>query len=430
MRRHLIKALPTGCLTGFGMTKTARELNVPIFLILFGALLLPRIPLSKLQVRVSDIVTLSLLPLIFLLSGKIKKSIGIFYLVILLAFMATSTVFGYIFLRVPTSLRDANELARMLIPLLLLVACLNIRTKSLEYTITYFFKIGTPFIVILSLLEYYIAEIIPVWLLNQYGGEAHVNLMLTRESPRIIATGTDPNIGGTILLLFFFYHIASFINQRNRLHLIWSILLLLLLSFSASRTVLFAFFFVVIIVTLFTRQIKTSIKVLSFSVLILFAIFIWIRVAYVRIGIQQLYIGQNNSWLARVRKFHEALLLFYESPILGWGPAKAIHSTVVDGEYLLLLRRYGLIGITVFISFLIWSLHLGFKISRYNYIYNEKKTNIPVFTFLCYSLAIFVIMISNNFLSGYQLIVPYIVLLGYIESLSFVYNKHFPLPKA
>jgi O-antigen ligase len=36
--------------------------------------------------------------------------------------------------------------------------------------------------------------------------------------------------------------------------------------------------------------------------------------------------------------------LFRQSPILGWGPGKSRYETTIDSEYVLYLRRYGLIG--------------------------------------------------------------------------------------
>jgi len=39
-----------------------------------------------------------------------------------------------------------------------------------------------------------------------------------------------------------------------------------------------------------------------------------------------------------------------ESPWFGWGPGKFDMETIVDNEWLLLLRRYGVVGLAVFIT--------------------------------------------------------------------------------
>ena len=62
--------------------------------------------------------------------------------------------------------------------------------------------------------------------------------------------------------------------------------------------------------------------------------------------------------LLRYQQWADAINLFKQSPIIGWGPAKAIHTTIVDSEHLLLLRRYGILGYSFcnFIFGFIWVL--------------------------------------------------------------------------
>ena len=95
--------------------------------------------------------------------------------------------------------------------------------------------------------------------------------------------------------------------------------------------------------------------------------------------------------------------------------AKAIHTTVVDGEYFLLLRRYGIIGLFFVISFCIKSSYAAFlKINKKN---NLLPADYRVIhnTFVLYSLSIFIIMITNCVFSGYQLVVSYLILLAFFE---------------
>ena len=56
--------------------------------------------------------------------------------------------------------------------------------------------------------------------------------------------------------------------------------------------------------------------------------------------------------LQRYKQWSEAFELFLKSPYIGWGPAKEIHSTIVDNEHLFLLRRYGVIGYLAVINLL------------------------------------------------------------------------------
>ncbi|MCK4957294.1 MAG: O-antigen ligase family protein, partial [Candidatus Cloacimonetes bacterium] len=54
---------------------------------------------------------------------------------------------------------------------------------------------------------------------------------------------------------------------------------------------------------------------------------------------------EDGSFLARLFKWQDNIEIWKQSPILGWGPAKASQATIVDNEYILMLRRYGIVGI-------------------------------------------------------------------------------------
>jgi len=56
------------------------------------------------------------------------------------------------------------------------------------------------------------------------------------------------------------------------------------------------------------------------------------------------------SWQARLIRWKPHFEAWKESPIIGWGPAKATMETIVDNEWLLILRRYGILGCVVLFS--------------------------------------------------------------------------------
>ena len=53
--------------------------------------------------------------------------------------------------------------------------------------------------------------------------------------------------------------------------------------------------------------------------------------------------------------------LWKRSPIVGWGPAKTRMEGIVDNEWILLARRYGMLGITAFIC---WFASIARTLSR------------------------------------------------------------------
>jgi len=62
-------------------------------------------------------------------------------------------------------------------------------------------------------------------------------------------------------------------------------------------------------------------------------------------------IDQITSLHDRLDNWETHFELWKQSYLLGWGPAKASMGTIVDNEWLLLLRRYGVVGVIVFLGF-------------------------------------------------------------------------------
>jgi len=86
--------------------------------------------------------------------------------------------------------------------------------------------------------------------------------------------------------------------------------------------------------------------------LLLILAFILLQVApdlfFFRVG-RMLNLGTDTSWQARLTLWGNQMAIWRQSPIFGWGPGKATMTTIVDNEWLLLLRRYGALGVLVFV---------------------------------------------------------------------------------
>lgn len=397
------------------IVKQRYRFAVLISLLLFGAVLLPRVPTGRLELRISDLTALGIVPLVVLAVGRVRRSRHLPLLFLLWLVMGWSTLYGYAVLSVPPSLRDLNEMVRMTIPVLTLWLSLMIDPTELRKVLVFFFRVGTPFIVLFAVVQYLAPEAIPSQVLNAYGGSAHIRALLTRARPRIFATGSDPNVGGVILSLFFFYYGARFFLKKRLHDGLVSIVFIVLVALTASRTVVVGLVVNLGLVMLFSRRLGLEKKIALLLVAgILFGL-IWTRIDYIRIGFSTLLQGENNSWLSRLSHFREAFNLFRRSPFFGWGPAKALHGTIVDGEYFMLLRRYGLLGFGVAITFMLNVSYGTYRAIRTTYICLDDENIALTITFLFYSSLMFVTMITNSFFTGYQLTVPYMILLGYTE---------------
>jgi hypothetical protein len=133
---------------------------------------------------------------------------------------------------------------------------------------------------------------------------------------------------------------------------------------------------------------------------------------YVTLGFSMLMDGSNESVNVRLFNFQFAMNLFSQSYVIGWGPAKAIHPTVLDSEYSLILSRYGLIGLTVFASFLFLGLRDGMILIA------KKHVQYTSIAYCCVMLLLFsiVVMVGNNVFSGYQLMAPVVLMCMAVRS--------------
>jgi O-antigen ligase len=142
-------------------------------------------------------------------------------------------------------------------------------------------------------------------------------------------------------------------------------------------------------------------KIISFFIGFAVIVYILPYFHYIYVGFQLLMEGQNDSFNRRLEKIEGAYILFQQSKLFGWGIAKSIHITVVDSDYLLILRRFGLTGFLLIFSFIIYPFFLK---------NNENDPFITALKFL--GIAFAIIMTSNSVFHSYQAITAFIVLVS------------------
>ena len=178
---------------------------------------------------------------------------------------------------------------------------------------------------------------------------------------RINGTMSNPNEFGALMVLASSLALSGALFFRRRISRFISWLLLsvfiLGLMYTLSRSALVALMIALVFV-LFLYAVKgmkgQELRRLLLAILLLAIIgFIDLQLApekFLYRTSQLTDITQAASWQARLGSWQSTLELWKGSPLFGWGPGKATMTTIVDCEWLLLLRRYGLIGIAVFIS--------------------------------------------------------------------------------
>jgi O-antigen ligase len=390
-----------------------REGNVEWFvlLVVVSSVFFPTIPLG-IDFRLDDLLTLLIIPLLFAVKPKLRSSrLNYTYLFILFS-VSLSILYGYTVLKVPPTIRDFNEFIRIIKPFLIILVVDYCNPQFLAKLLDKFFKVGAVALILFGLLEYF----------NLFGFRnilseiyATTDRFSDFDRSRIVLTTGDPNVSAALLLFFLTYLTQSlFLKKGVFTNLVLLFFLLVVLLMTSSRTLLIIFALIMLVSLMYHGRRKKILSIVIGGVSVLTIAILIQFFDYLTIGFSTFKSGDNTSMMIRYLLWKEAFDLFLQSPILGWGPAKSIHTTIVDGEHFMLLRRYGLLGYGT-----IMSLFLGYAvvfIKKIKTIF-EIGGNIQVlgFTSALLCIMIVVIMITNNFFSGYQLMPLFIIMITLVE---------------
>lgn len=382
---------------------------------LFSYLVLPELKIANYGLRIGTLIS----PIILLalinknnFSNLKLNSLNLSFL-IFTGVVITSNLHGYLYLEVPMNLkRDFIEIVKFIqfIPYLMTIKYLNkIKFNSLAHS---YINLAGYIFIITGLLQIFKIPIISGAVTNLYSDiiNSHGKIAL-KSSGRIISTAADPNIASVIAIFFLIYTYAKFSVIKSKsykftINFIKFFLFIILFLYTQSRTGFIAIILGILsYLFLKSRQkIKRKmLKALGVTVFFILTTFIF-KLNYILLGFQNGLAGTNNSFLVRYENLIFALSKFKSSPILGWGVAKSIHTTVLDTEYGTILLRYGLLGILFVLSFYKILFHQAvilFKNKSYNLITN---------TLFIMIFVAFTTMFTNNIIFGYQLLSIYVFL--------------------
>ena len=347
--------------------------------LLVASILLPpiRLPQGIPSIRIELIIILLAWMLLFLghfakgypikfHQNPVYKWFALFGLAILLSISYVTIFKGYVIIG-----RDFWEFGKLLEYFLIftLVANLDISPNEMKhyYKIALVLFLCSAFFGIAQYLNLgnINATISPYYTLTQMRG------LLVHK--RIIGTTGNPNEFGALMVLassLAFSGVLFFKKKTMRLFS-WICLsffvlsIVLTLSRSAIISVIIAICFIALLKYPFIVRTKRGIKRLA----VIIPIMIIILLIIINIAPEKFFlrfnelenISQATSWQARVLNWKENYDLWKLSPLFGWGPGKATMTTIVDNEWLLLLRRYGLVGVIIFI---LWFANFYFGLSK------------------------------------------------------------------
>lgn len=385
-----------------------------IYLLAFLSILSPNIYLKKLPyVRLEHIVLIC--AIIYLLNKRIfKKKYDmktLIFPILLIVFgliMIISTINGDIN-RYKVVINDVFELYKILIYGVIFIVVISLiqndeeKMKALK-SINIFIFISN----LISFTQYFNLFNLNVKYIKYVAPTQQVPLMPGYTWPRVVGISDNPNVYSYIVVVGIIVSMALFLHTRKKIYLLSTVTNLVALLMTRSRTgfVMFGVSILVFVALYLVQDIlkgQMDIKdkgkwVAGIGAVAVFAvlIFIFILPESITWRIKEIFtLSSTNSWQARLKNWDEYLQYFIKHPVLGVGSVKSIqYVRHPDNEWLLLLKRYGLVGATYFMLMFIIPIALN---------WNRLKRDIIGKIFIAITIGTFVYMIPAIAFHSFQL---------------------------
>ena len=361
-----------------GVTRPNSNKLLLIIGIMLSAMILPSIEISKSipRVRLDDVLifgafVVNLIPWFirrshptydFGLSFQEAQSKGLRAVskvfLLLLASMIISNIFAVLFLETPFGIRDVMEGVTLAKYYLVITLALSVDWQEGEFNaLQRAFFVGFGLILLLSWSQFLNLANVNAWL-TPFFAQSHLDNLVNANPPRILGTFDNPNVMGIVSVLILSLFVTWFYFQRND-RLKAGILFVLIgltikLTFmTISRTALLATATVLAFLSLWAMFNFHWKKEILIKVGLLLVLTLTIFATSPRNFTSRMHeatdLGKSTSAQGHFMRAGSALKFIEQSPILGWGTAKSNMTTLVDDEYVLITRRYGIVGLLMYL---------------------------------------------------------------------------------
>ena len=378
--------------------------------LLIASVLLPPIPLSEALPNVRfDFIIIFIGTILFIFGSFITgnslhfrvnpifKWYILFGFTILISFFFNALIRSYY----PIA-RDYWEFIKLLKYFLIfaLISSINISVSDLKY----YYKITLIIFLITSL----IAIIQHVNLFNINDTVKLIYSTNKATSERVVGTMQNPNEFGSLMVMASSLAFSGGLFYKKRSIRFFSFLCsiiffyTLLLTGSRAAFVLFiiAISFILcvkyppILILKRKRMLRKFLYALIIG-LIIFAMIIIFTPSNFFFRLESLKDPFNTtSWQAKIITWNYVFHFVKSSPIFGWGPYKTILDFSVDNEYLLILVRYGILGLCIFI---LWMINIIFELYKIRKKYSNKEIIVLTVALQATLIAYLVNMIPAGF---------------------------------
>ncbi|MFA6808208.1 MAG: O-antigen ligase family protein [Eubacteriales bacterium] len=265
---------------------------------------------------------------------------------------------------------------------------------------------------------------------SPYFNQVHWELMIVGNPARVLGTFDNPNVFGTFTVITLAILVVRyyFSNSTGKFPILIFVLIGLVLKLeylTISRTSLFGIALAFTISSIwaliyYKREKKVIIKIVALFLLTLI-LFLTASSGFLNRVYEGLDFSTSTSFQGHVERWETAAGSIRDSLVFGWGTQKSTMTTMVDNEYALYTRRYGLIGLSVYLWFFLQPFVLAVrKIS-----FRVKNSYATIFDNNSLLAAAFIVLLPSilvyNFLAGIfynlQLMTILSVLIGLVYNL-------------
>ena len=360
---------------------------------LLSSIFLPFLDLGGLGLYGTTILSFFLLPFLFYKTVQVNKYF--FLISALVGCVLISTLYSAAIGFSSNTYRNYIEALKyaQFLPYIILARYLNFENYNQIFNRCLY--IITCIYVLVFFVQYSNFLGLKDFLVNLYLGSSSAHAESVIMGWRLTITGSGPNEGGAIGVFLLLYHLINVMYKGNKFSLLFSVILVFAILTTQSRTAFIGMLVTILLIFALSNKIKLFKKIFIFSVISLLFVYLYSKMdlEYIKGGLDAFSENENNSINIRLDRSEIALELFQISPFFGVGPAKNELSTVIDSEYLLIIQRYGLLGVVVFSLFILNMLIDGFK---------NRNHQVGIIL-LSYTFFTLFVMSTNSAYSGYQL---------------------------
>lgn len=277
---------------------------------------------------------------------------------LLLASIIISNLFAVFFLNGSIGIRDVMEGVTLAKYYLVITLAVSLDFQEGEFNVLRkAFLVGFGLILLLSWSQFLNLANANAWL-TPFFAQSHLDNLVNANPPRVLGTFDNPNVMGIVSVLMMTLFVTWFYFRRSdrlsaMILFVATGLTIKLTFMTISRTALLATASVLTFLSLWAMFKFHWKKDILIKVGVLFVLTLTIFFSSPRDFVSRMNeatdFKSSTSAQGHIMRAGSAMQFIMQSPVLGWGTAKDTMTTLVDNEYALITRRYGVIGLVMYL---------------------------------------------------------------------------------